>query len=66
MDQMPINKDEMMKHLDHVTYPASKEDFMAACNRMEHVTEGEKKWMMDNLPDKTYNSADEVKQALGM
>lgn len=53
-----------MEHLDHVNYPASKQELVEACNQMSDVPAEEKKWFMDNLPDQMYNSAEDVKQTL--
>ncbi len=63
---MPAKTDEMMKHLNHVDYPASKDDLIRACENMSDIPEEAKKWFMDKLPDSTFQSADEVKKALGM
>ncbi|MCR4306287.1 MAG: DUF2795 domain-containing protein [Candidatus Daviesbacteria bacterium] len=57
---------EVMDHLNHVTYPASKEDLEEACEKMSDIDEKDKRWFIENLPDRTYNSAEEVKQALSM
>lgn len=60
-----MTMDEAMTHMkDHITYPASKADTMEACNMMSDVPEKDKQWLGDNLPDKTYNSDMEVKDAL--
>lgn len=59
-------KKEVMNHVGNdVAYPASKDDLVKACNNMSDVSEGGKKWFMENLPSGTYGSADEVKQVLG-
>lgn len=66
MDDAAMKK-EVMSHVDSdVSYPASKDDLVKACNDMSDVSEGGKKWFMDNLPDKEYLSPGEVKQALNM
>ncbi len=58
---------ETMEHLEmHMSYPASKKQIVAACNRMEHVPKEEREWFAKNLPDRTYKSAAEVKKALKM
>lgn len=64
---MPTDKMQSMAlHFDeHITYPATKQDIIDACNKMADVEAEDKKWVEDNLPDKTYMSADEVKEALG-
>ncbi|MBI4028871.1 MAG: DUF2795 domain-containing protein [Candidatus Blackburnbacteria bacterium] len=57
--------DEAMKHLEHVTYPATKEDLIKACDEMSDVPEADRKWFKENLPEGTYQSAGDVKAALG-
>lgn len=60
------NKEGAMAHLKgHITYPATRDDLAAACNNLSDFSEEDKKWFMDNLPEGTYNSADEVAKALG-
>lgn len=68
MDGMPepTKKAEMMEHLNHVDYPASKQNLVEACNKMSDVPEDDKKWFEENLPDRSYNSADEAREALGV
>ncbi len=63
MDPMS-QKDDVMKHLDHVTYPATKADLEEACEKMSDVSEADKGWFIENLPERTYNSAEEVREAL--
>ncbi|MBI2019915.1 hypothetical protein HYS94_00635 [Candidatus Daviesbacteria bacterium] len=48
------------------TYPASKAQLVAACNNMSDFSEEDKKEFEAKLPEATYNSADEVVQALGL
>lgn len=63
---MPANLTrQTMDHLHHVTYPASKDDLVKACNEMSDVPENDKRWFMENLPEKNYQSAEDVKQAVG-
>lgn len=49
----------------HQTYPATKEELVKTCNELSDFSEKDKKWFEENLPEKTYNSAEEVTQALG-
>ncbi len=66
MDDTIIKKTEMMSHIDNdVEYPASKDDLVKACNEMSDMPEKDKKWFMENLPARTFKSADEVREALG-
>ena len=48
----------------HVTYPATNKDVVEACNNFSDVPSAEKEWFENNLPAKTYNSANEVVSAL--
>jgi hypothetical protein len=53
------------KHFaDHVKYPATRDEVLAACAQTPEFSAGEKRWLSDNLPDKSYASADEVAAAL--
>lgn len=49
----------------HQTYPATKEDLIKECDNLSDFSDDDKKWFGDNLPDKTYKSAEEVMSALG-
>lgn len=55
-----------IEHLKtHIKYPASAQEIRKACNEMEDVYSELRKLINDKLPDRTYNSADEVLQAIG-
>lgn len=55
-----------LAHLkDHQTYPATKMELVEACNKLSDFSKEDKQWFMENLPDGTYESADEVIMALG-
>lgn len=59
--------DKLKSHaMDHITYPATREQVLAACAQTPEFSAGEKKWISDKLPEGTYNSSDEVLKALGM
>ena len=59
------NKEGTIKHLrEHQNYPATKADLAAACNNLSDFSDEDKKWFINNLPDKSYNSADEVIKSL--
>ena len=45
---------------DHVSYPATRAQILAACAQTPEFTEGEKAWFAARLPDGTYKSATEV------
>lgn len=61
-----VNADEVVRavgvseHLDHVTYPTSKRELVKACNKMSDVPKSHKEWFERNLPDRSYNSRDDV------
>jgi hypothetical protein len=56
-------KDHLM---NHQTYPATKAELVASCNDLSDFSAEDKKEFEQKIPDKTYNSADEVIAALGM
>ncbi len=56
-----------MMHLkDHMTYPATKDELVAACNNMSDFSEGDKKSFAETPPEGTYKSAEEVAIAIGL
>lgn len=60
------NIETSKSHLrEHVTYPASKEALLTACNNLSDYSEADKQEFTEKLPEGTYNSADEVIAALG-
>jgi hypothetical protein len=67
----PMSKDEQQKLMEHnklrseikkVKYPAEK---AAIVSHVKGIKADDKKWFSDTLPDKTYNSAEDVFSALG-
>jgi hypothetical protein len=67
----PMSKDEAQKLSEHnklrmeikkVKYPAPKATIVA---HVKGIKADDKKWFSDTLPDKTYESADDVFSALG-
>jgi len=55
-----------MKHLrEHQTFPATKAELVAACQGLSDFSEADKAEFESMLPEGTYNSAEEVAQALG-
>lgn len=58
---------ETIDHLkSHQTYPATKADLVASCDNLSDFSEADKTEFANKLEDKTYNSAEEVIQALGL
>jgi hypothetical protein len=51
---------------DHQSYPATKAQLVAECNNLSDFSPEDKMEFEQKLPDRTYNSAQEVTKALGM
>lgn len=47
-------------------YPTSRQALIQACNNMSDFSEEDKKEFAEKLPDRTYNSPEEVFAALGI
>lgn len=58
-------KDAMMHLREHQMYPATRAELVAQCNNLSDFSEADKQEFADQLPDRTYQSADEVAEALG-
>jgi len=65
---MPLSsKTDIIKHVrEHAKYPSTKSELIAQCAGMSDVPKVDKEWIEQNLPDRTYNTADEVIRALGL
>ena len=62
-DQEKLREHNKLRaEIKKVKYPAAKADVVA---HVKGVKADDKKWFDQTLPDKTYNSADEVYSALG-
>ena len=48
----------------HVTYPATRQQILAACAQTKEFGDSEKQWIADNLPEGTYSDAQAVAKAL--
>ncbi len=58
-------KEAAIDHLKkHVTYPATRQEILAACATTTEFTGGENAWFSTALPEGTYKTADEVIQAM--
>jgi hypothetical protein len=56
---------EELGHLkNHVKYPADRGQVVAACNNMSDAPTTDRDWVSQNLPEGTYQSADQVVAAL--
>lgn len=54
-----------LEHLKtHQSYPATKADLVKECNSLSDFSEEDKREFEKSLPERTYNSSDEVIQAL--
>ncbi len=61
------NKQGAIDHLKtHQSYPATKAELMQACNDLADFSAEDKQWFTQNLPEGSYNSADEVIKVLGL
>ena len=54
-------KDHLMSHQ---SYPATKADLVAECDNLSDFSAEDKAEFMKNLPEGTYNSAQDVMKAL--
>ena len=62
-----MEQQEIRTHLlEHIQYPATKQDLVQQCNMMSDIPESDRNWFQNNLPDATYNSADEVMRKLNL
>lgn len=59
-------KDAIMHLREHQKYPATKSELVAACNSLSDFSTADKAEFKRSLPEGTYNSADEVMEALGL
>lgn len=56
-----------IEHLkSHQSYPATYDELVAECDSLSDFSDKDKQYFKENLPKRTYNSADEVIEALGM
>ncbi len=54
-----------LEHLkNHIEYPASREQVVAACNNMSDVPADDRDWFSNNLPEGTYSNPEEVLSAI--
>ncbi len=60
-------KNKYAAHIgDDVSYPASCNDLVAACSNMSEFSGEEKEWFSKALPHGSFNTADDVKRAVGV
>ncbi len=65
---MPVDEaamQELTKHLTQdVKYPATKQTILEQCDGMAHVPDPARRIIRDNLPNRSYSSAEEVLASL--
>ena len=61
------NVKNVMDHLKkHQKYPATKAELVKECDELSDFSDADKEWFKMHLTDKTYISADEVIEDLGL
>jgi hypothetical protein len=59
------NLAEELGHIkNHIDYPATKQEVIAACNNMSDVPSDDKEWVSKSLPEQTYRAPEDVVAAL--
>jgi hypothetical protein len=61
-----IVKAYIERHIQHLLYPSTKSQLLAACNNMAEMPEFERKWIADTLPEGRYERPEDVIRALGL
>ena len=51
---------------NHQKFPATKAELVAECDGLSDFSDEDKKEFAAKLPDRTYNSAEEVMKVLGL
>lgn len=59
-----IVKAYLERHIQHLSYPSTKSEIVAACNKMAEMPEADRKWIADNLPEGRYERPEDVIRAL--
>lgn len=49
---------------NHIEYPATREQAVAACNNFMDVPKEDAEWFASNLPEGTYNRPEDIVTAL--
>ena len=56
-----------VSHLEnHIKYPATRTEILAACAQTPEFSQAEKQWFSQHLPEGSYQSATQVEQALNL
>jgi hypothetical protein len=61
---MPVLKNAIEHAKHHIMYPATRAQAVAACNNFSDIPKDDAEWFARTLPDRTYNSADDIMHAL--
>jgi hypothetical protein len=61
-----IVKAYVERHVQHLTYPSTKNQLVTACNNMAEMPEFDRKWIADNLPEGRYERPEDVLRALDL
>lgn len=64
MNEQSCVKNALNHIKNDVNYPANKQDIMQACSGFSEVSKLERDWFDSTLPDRTFNSANDVVQAI--
>src|SRR5882724_11316339 len=56
----PDRQKSLTHFKEHVSYPATRQQILAACAQTKEFGEAEKQWIADNLPEGSYANADAV------
>ena len=59
-----VVKAYIMANIEQFKYPSTKSALVASCAGLTDMPAGDREWFERNLPDGTYDSADEVIRAL--
>ncbi|MEM0382430.1 MAG: DUF2795 domain-containing protein [Nitrososphaerota archaeon] len=57
-------KDHLEHLKNHVKYPATRSELIAACNNMSDLPSEDRNWIVRAIPEGRYNSPVEVLKAL--
>lgn len=56
---------ELVSHIqNHINYPTTKKALVEECSNMAHVPEPTRRWVVEKLPDRTYDTSAQVMKAL--
>jgi hypothetical protein len=59
------NLQEELEHIkNHIDYPATKQQVVAACGNMSDVPSDDKEFVSKSLPDQTFRGPEDVVNAL--